>query len=57
MRSRSWRWLRGRILGLLNQPITFVPIRSETGYRLLPMYRTRLQAALAPPSDEAADAQ
>lgn len=52
MRNRSWRWLRMKILGLLDRPGTVIPIGSpQTGYRTIPVYPNRLQAALAPPPE------
>jgi hypothetical protein len=46
MTSRSWRWLRVRILGLLTVPVSF-----DAAGRIV--YATRLQEALAPAPDMA----
>lgn len=49
MSSRSWRWLRVRILGLLTAPPASwreVPGEDPDTTRLEPVWRTRLQAAL-----------
>lgn len=42
MTSRSWRWLRTRILSLVDRPMAFEP---WTG---APVYANRLQRALFP---------
>lgn len=44
MRSRSWRWLRTRVLGLLDVQPTYVLI----GDRAHVTYPTRLARALYP---------
>lgn len=49
MSSRSWRWLRVRILGLLTAPPASwreAPGEDPDTTRLEPVWRTRLQAAL-----------
>ncbi|MCW2496350.1 hypothetical protein [Jatrophihabitans sp.] len=53
MRSRSWRWLRTRITGLLTRPNTFVVYGHDSDGRALtaPIFANRLQAAMHPPLD------
>ena len=52
MTTRSWRWLRARILGLLSAPVATEPWSGT------PLPANRLQAALMPPpSDESREAK
>lgn len=48
MRGRSWRWLRGRIFGLLNAPVLGYREVAADGNRtrLEPLWSTRLQSAM-----------
>lgn len=49
MGGRSWRWLRTRVLSLLDRPPTFVAYKAGKGTRLAAVPSTRLGYALAPP--------
>lgn len=49
MAARTWRWLRARVLSLLDKPATFVPINTGESVRLVAVPTTRLGCALYPP--------
>jgi hypothetical protein len=50
MRRRTWRWLRIRILALMDRPPTFIEVSSKDGKRLVVVPSTRLGYALDPPT-------
>lgn len=49
MGARSWRWLRARVLSLLDRPATFVAVNAGDSVRLTAVPSTRLGCALYPP--------
>lgn len=50
MTARTWRWLRTRILGLIDHPVHLDPFGQ-------PVWATRLQEALNPPAETRQQAQ
>jgi hypothetical protein len=50
--TRSWRWLRTRIISLLDRPGTFVRFPVKDGEKFTIVPSTRLGYALKPPSFE-----
>lgn len=55
MHTRSWRWLRGRILALLSRPPSYLPVRRQEHVTYVPIYGTRLQKALMPSLEDELD--
>jgi len=53
MRSRSWRWLRSRVLSLLDRPPTLLPVkfpaRGKTITRIVSVPSTRIGHVINPP--------
>lgn len=52
LRRRSWRWLRTRIIGLLDVPPAYLTVPTDEGMKLVPVPQTRLGYALNPPGKE-----
>jgi hypothetical protein len=49
MQSRSWRWLRARVLSLLDRPPAFMSFQINGNPRLVQVPSTRLGYVLNPP--------
>lgn len=52
MGARSWRWLRARVLSLLDRPDVFVPYQLGDAQKFAAVPSTRVGRALNPPKFE-----
>lgn len=52
MAARSWRWLRARVLSLLDRPPRYLTFQSGDQMRIESVPTTRVGYALTPPKFE-----